>query len=123
MHQCSVDKDLSGPAFEGSGTVVTFKFCEKRYKTLLEHIFGVFPVTHVPEADGHHLWCQGVKETFLGIPFSLGAGGRKLLKGASASRGFFVPCPSNKMQFYVETFQKVRILLHKNEKNAVILQG
>ncbi len=66
LHQRSIDKDPSGPAFKRTGALVGVQFLEQGYKPLLKHVFGRFPVSHIAETDCHHLRGEPVKKPLLG---------------------------------------------------------
>jgi hypothetical protein len=116
MHECSIDKDPSGPAFKGACSLIAVDFGEQGDETLLQDVFCIFPIPHVPQTDGHHFGRQDVEELLLGFPVPFLAGLRQTFRGRRPGRGLIVPCPSNKMQFVAKTFQWVRILFGRGYK-------
>ena len=73
IHQCGVDKELSGPAFKRAFPGVAVKPAEKGNEAILKNVLGHGPVPCVTETKGKHLGRKGVVDGFLCAPVSLDA--------------------------------------------------
>ena len=73
FHQDSINKDLSGPAFKGTFSLVAVKPREQCYETFLEHVLGKVTVSDIAYAQRKHMRCQTVIKDLLRRSVSLSA--------------------------------------------------